>query len=333
MASAWNGYGLLLTEGEAEAARQAFLGRYPDLALWMDRSYAQSNEQGFITVGRLGRVIEAAWESPKVSDGSYNYHHSDECDELLDGQEWLARPLPWQNQLKRTLCCNAPIQGACADAAMRALILVDAALSAAGVDGGLVLFVHDEIVLEVSEAEAERARRIVVDAMMRAFAETFPDAPLNGLVETKVSTAWGPREEHDAAAEPVDGEENPKLPHDIIGCVLAAGFVKQNDIVWIKVDTVDGVLSGHFKPVTSKRYLHRAHELILHLTKFGDVVLDRLAVGVPFADKSNIKRRKHSQDRRCGTNVWFIPYKTVQSKAQKFGHPAGFPVELPAWLA
>jgi site-specific DNA-methyltransferase (adenine-specific) len=88
--------------------------------------------------------------------------------------------------------------------------------------------------------------------------------------------------------------------------------VKQNDIAWIKVDTVDGVLSGHFKPVTSKRYLDRAHELILHLTKFGDVVLDRLAVGVPFADRSNIKRQKHSQDRRCGTNVWFIPYKTVQ---------------------
>jgi site-specific DNA-methyltransferase (adenine-specific) len=28
--------------------------------------------------------------------------------------------------------------------------------------------------------------------------------------------------------------------------------------------------------------------------------------------------------------VWFIPYKTVRSKAQKFDHPAGFPVELPA---
>jgi site-specific DNA-methyltransferase (adenine-specific) len=28
--------------------------------------------------------------------------------------------------------------------------------------------------------------------------------------------------------------------------------------------------------------------------------------------------------------VWFIPYDTVQSKAEKFDHPAGFPVELPA---
>ena len=28
--------------------------------------------------------------------------------------------------------------------------------------------------------------------------------------------------------------------------------------------------------------------------------------------------------------MWFIPYDTVQSKAEKFDHPAGFPVELPA---
>ncbi len=72
MASAWNSYGLLLTGDEAEAARQAFLGRYPDLAAWMDHNYTQSNEQGFIAVGKLGRVIEAAWESPKLPDGSYN---------------------------------------------------------------------------------------------------------------------------------------------------------------------------------------------------------------------------------------------------------------------
>jgi hypothetical protein len=37
----------------------------------------------------------------------------------------------------------------------------------------------------------------------------------------------------------------------------------------IKVDKVDDVLSGQFKPVTSKRYFDRAHEQILHLTKSG----------------------------------------------------------------
>jgi hypothetical protein len=228
MASAWSGYGILPTGDEAEASRRAFLGRYSGLNAWMDHSYTQSNEQGFITIGKLGRVIEAAWESPKLADGSYNYRRGDDSDELFDlideGEEWLAHPLPWQTQLKRTLCCNAPIQGACADAAMRALILVDAALSAAGIDGGLALFVHDEIVVEVPEADTERARTIVVDAMTRAFAETFSDAPLNGLVETKVSTAWGPREEHDAAAEPVDRDASrPDLPARGVRCPADGG--------------------------------------------------------------------------------------------------------------
>ena len=66
-----------------------------------------------------------------------------------------------------------------------------------------------------------------------------------------------------------------------------------------------------------------------HFTKFGRVQLDRLAIGVPFKDKTNIARRGHKRDKRCAGNVWFIPYKTVQSKAQKFYHPAGFPVALP----
>jgi DNA polymerase-1 len=225
MASAWNSYGLLLTADEAEAARQAFLGRYPDLARWMDRSYAHSNEQGYIRVGRLGRVIEAMWESPKLPDGSYNWHRSDDSDELIDdGEEWLARSHPWRTALKRTQCCNTPIQGACADAAMRALILVDAKLIEAGIDGGPVIFNHDEIVLEVPEADAERTRTILVESMKRAFAETFPDAPLNGLVETEVSTSWGPREEHDAAAEQVDGDAGgPDLPARGVPCSADGG--------------------------------------------------------------------------------------------------------------
>src|SRR6185437_9118017 len=60
-----------------------------------------------------------------------------------------------------------------------------------------------------------------------------------------------------------------------------------------------------------------------------EVPIDRLAIGVPFKDKSNIARRGHAQDKRCAGNVWYIPYETVKSKAQKFNRPAGFPVELP----
>ena len=57
----------------------------------------------------------------------------------------------------------------------------------------------------------------------------------------------------------------------------------------------------------------------------------RLAIGVPFKDKSNIARRGHARDLRCRGNTWFIPYDTVQSKAAKFHHPSTFPVALPRW--
>ena len=59
--------------------------------------------------------------------------------------------------------------------------------------------------------------------------------------------------------------------------------------------------------------------------------LDRLAIGVPYKDKSNIARRGHSRDLRCRGNTWFIPYETVQNRAAKFNHPGTFPVDLPRW--
>lgn len=110
---------------------------------------------------------------------------------------------------------------------------------------------------------------------------------------------------------------------------LRATFHLQNHISWIKSVSVDEDTFGHFKPVNSPRYLHRNHEHLFHLTRSGTVELRRLDIGVPYKDKSNIARRGHEQDRRCRGDTWFIPYETVQDKAQKFHHPGTFPVQLP----
>jgi site-specific DNA-methyltransferase (adenine-specific) len=110
---------------------------------------------------------------------------------------------------------------------------------------------------------------------------------------------------------------------------MGEAFVLQNHIVWVKSLSIGDDTVGHFKPINSARFLNHNHEAIFHFTKTGRVPVDRLAVGVPFKDKSNIARWGHPRDRRCGGNVWFIPYETVKSRAQKFDHPAGFPVELP----
>ena len=122
----------------------------------------------------------------------------------------------------------------------------------------------------------------------------------------------------------------PWLPFELI-VRLRPHFVLQNHIVWIKSVSIAGDSVGHFKPLAGDRFLHHMHEHIFHLTLDGSVKLDRLAIGVPFKDKSNIARRGHAQDARCRGDTWFIPYKTVQSRTAKFDHPGTFPVDLPSW--
>lgn len=107
-------------------------------------------------------------------------------------------------------------------------------------------------------------------------------------------------------------------------------FKIQNIIHWIKSVAIkhgDGLKTyGHFKPINSKRYLNSCHEYIFHLTHKGETEIDRLAVGTPYQDKTNIKRWNTGNiDKRCSGNVWHIPYETVTSTK---GHPAIFPTEL-----
>ena len=73
---------------------------------------------------------------------------------------------------------------------MLALTWIDAELREAGISGGPVLFVHDELGLEVPEADAERAKDLLVGCMTRAFAQVFPNAPLAGLVEPAIRDTW-----------------------------------------------------------------------------------------------------------------------------------------------
>ena len=106
-------------------------------------------------------------------------------------------------------------------------------------------------------------------------------------------------------------------------------FRLQNAIIWVKSVSIGEESHGHFKPVNSRRFLNHTHEHVFHFTKSGEVPLDRLAVGVPFKDKSNIARWGHAVDRRCAGDVWFIPYETIRSKAQRSHHPSPFPPALP----
>jgi len=120
---------------------------------------------------------------------------------------------------------------------------------------------------------------------------------------------------------------DPWIAHDV-AATLRPLFVLQNHIVWVKSISIGTDSMGHFKPISSPRYLNQNHESVFHFTQTGEVPIDRLAIGVPFVDKSNISRRGHTQDKRCAGNVWFVPYETVQARWQKHNHPAQYPIAL-----
>ncbi|HZC88871.1 MAG TPA: site-specific DNA-methyltransferase [Nitrososphaera sp.] len=126
-----------------------------------------------------------------------------------------------------------------------------------------------------------------------------------------------------------------------VAYILRKHFVLQNVIHWIKSiaiaksdvgnypNVAGDIAVGHFKPIVSDRFLSDCHEYIFHFTKQGECMLDKLAVGIPYQDKTNIGRWKAAkEDKRDRGNTWFIPYETIQSKSER-PHPATFPVKLP----
>ena len=164
VAAAWDKLDIVLPLEEAERWGRALKETYPQLTAWKAEHAHRCEAAGCIVIGRdaargIGRLYYKSW----VPENEYFY----------------------------TKCCNLPIQGACADASMLALAYVDDRLFEAGVEGGPVAWVHDEIVLEVREDQAERAAEILQQAMIDAFVATFPGAPTAGLIKPKICKNWG----------------------------------------------------------------------------------------------------------------------------------------------
>jgi DNA polymerase I len=162
--SAWKNYQIILDVGEAKRWLDAFAQAYQVSARWRRENHARCSAVRRILIGKdaaqgLGRVFPFS----RLPPGNEGY----------------------------TRCCNLPVQGACADASMLALAYVDERLFDAGIDGGPVAWLHDEIVLEVRAAQAEAASGILKQSMIDGFAETFPGAPLNGLIDLHVGMNWG----------------------------------------------------------------------------------------------------------------------------------------------
>jgi DNA polymerase-1 len=154
---AFANFGVEMTEAAAKAALDAFFSRFRALASWRETNARLCWRQGFVRIG-AGRIVKAALEPG--------------------------------GRLSFQQCCNLPVQGICADAMLRAIALVHARLYAAGIRGGLVATVHDELLAEVVEDNAENAREILQQAMIDAFMATFPGAPTTSVATAKIGRTW-----------------------------------------------------------------------------------------------------------------------------------------------
>jgi DNA polymerase-1 len=152
-----DGLGIVMSEAEVQAALDLFFTKYP-IRAWQQRHADLCQARGWVMVPTSGRRIAAAW----VPGGHLSFPQ----------------------------CCNLVVQGAAADLMLRAVPLVDTRLP-----DTLVASVHDELLLEVLEQNAEEAARILSEIMVEAFATTFPNAPLRGVVDVGIGKTW-------AAAKP-----------------------------------------------------------------------------------------------------------------------------------
>ena len=161
--SAWAGYGVKLSIDGARAQLDAFAASFSGYVRWRNEHHERCLDRQCIIIGRDAvRGIGRLFPRSRLKNGRSFY----------------------------TTSANLPVQGACADVAMRALATVDARLFDAGIDDGPVAWLHDEIVMEAAAEDAERAAELLKQAMIEAFAETFPGAPLNGLVEPDIGMSW-----------------------------------------------------------------------------------------------------------------------------------------------
>ena len=121
-----------------------YLERYQGVKEYMERMKALARSQGYVST-LLGRRRYL----PDINNRNFN---------LRSFAERTAINTP-----------ITPIQGTAADIMKLAMLRVDAALKQSGLSSRVLLQVHDELVLEVKEAEREATAALVQTEMQNAF--------------------------------------------------------------------------------------------------------------------------------------------------------------------
>lgn len=138
------GHGLALRVGlsrdEAASFVEAYLARFSGVARWRDETVETARRDGFVRTvsGRIRPVPEIASSNRVVAEAA-------------------ARA-----------ALNAPVQGSAADIIKRAMICIDSELRSR-TDAGIVLQIHDELLLEADEERADEVARLVKTEMEQAW--------------------------------------------------------------------------------------------------------------------------------------------------------------------
>lgn len=74
-------------------------------------------------------------------------------------------------------------------------------------------------------------------------------------------------------------------------------FNLQNNFTWVKSISIDEVTTGHFKPINSDRFSNPTWEHLFHFTKSGKVKCDKLSIGVPYMNDSNLNKESRLRGR------------------------------------
>jgi DNA polymerase I len=142
---------------QAEAFIAAYFARYPGVRRYIDETVAGARKSGTVRtlLGRLRRL-------PDLNSPNYQIRMEAERQAM-----------------------NTPVQGSAADLIKKAMIDLFRELRRRGLRSRLILQIHDELLLEVPEAEAETARQLVRGIMEGALAL---DVPL--LAEARTGASW-----------------------------------------------------------------------------------------------------------------------------------------------
>ncbi|QDH15605.1 DNA polymerase I [Oecophyllibacter saccharovorans] len=131
---------LQVSQSEAKAYIEAYFARYPGIRDYMERMKAEAREKGYVTTP-FGR----------------------RCYLPAIGERNGAR-----RAYAERLAINAPLQGGAADIIKRAMVQLARKLPQSGLDGQMLLQVHDELVFEVAEKDAAALAELVKEEMESA---------------------------------------------------------------------------------------------------------------------------------------------------------------------